>query len=142
MQLRCTANFCESQPALSYSYLTDTNSINLSGSKLPWVLQTHNFHILLPSPICYTWAFSFCECTLLYKWSVQAYIHTCAIIVIASVVIVLAWLRLKEERSQKIDNLPGLATCRSVTSVILCSSQLSHCSKKHSIMPDMAHGGF
>ena len=41
------------------------------------------------------------------------------IVVIASAVIALAWLTLKERRSQKIDDLPVLATCRSGTSAIL-----------------------
>ena len=45
------------------------------------------------------------------------------IIVIASAVIVLAWLTvtLTEEKSQKIDNLPVLETCRSGTSAMLSS---------------------
>ena len=41
------------------------------------------------------------------------------IVVIASAVIALAWLTLKERRSQKIDDLPVLATCWSGTSAIL-----------------------
>ena len=42
-----------------------------------------------------------------------------SLVVIASVVIMLAWLRPKEERSQKIDDLPVSTTCWSVTSAIL-----------------------
>ena len=43
--------------------------------------------------------------------------------VIASAVIMPAWLRLKEkERSQKIDNLPILASCRPGTSAMLSST--------------------
>ena len=42
------------------------------------------------------------------------------IVVIASAVIALAWLTLKK-RSQKIDDLPVLATCQSGTSAILSS---------------------
>ena len=45
------------------------------------------------------------------------------IIVIASAVIVLAWMTvLTEERNQKIDNLAILATCRSATSAMLSST--------------------
>ena len=40
---------------------------------------------------------------------------------IASTVIVLAWLKDGEEESQKIDDLPVLATCWSGTLVILSS---------------------
>ena len=42
-------------------------------------------------------------------------------IVIVSVVILLAWMAKKKQRSQKIDNLPVLATCRSGTLEILSS---------------------
>ena len=40
---------------------------------------------------------------------------------LASAAIVIAWLTLKEERSQKIDDLPLLATCHSHTSAMLSS---------------------
>ena len=47
-------------------------------------------------------------------------------VVIASVIIVLTWLRLKEgrrkEQSQKIDDLHTLVTCQSGTSAMLSSS--------------------
>ena len=63
------------------------------------------------------------------------------IVVIASAVIALAWLTLNK-RSQKIDDLPVLATCQSGTSAILSSkvnTPVVHGSSWY-IMPDMAHG--
>ena len=42
----------------------NTNSIDLSGIKLPWVIQMHISTFLLPGPTRYTWAISLCECAL------------------------------------------------------------------------------
>ena len=57
-------------------------------------------------------------------------------VVIASAVIVLAWLtvtlteeRKRKKESQKIDDLPVLATCQSATSVMLSST--SNCPIAH-----------
>ena len=67
---------------------------------------------------------------------------------IASAVIMLAWLTVtltderKKKESQKIDNLPVLATRRSGTLAMLSSKvngPVAHGS--HSVMPDMAHRG-
>ena len=55
---------------------------------------------------------------------------------LASAVIVLAWLTQKKARSQKIDNLSILATCRSGTAAMLSSKVRSRCSWKHSVVPD------
>ena len=48
----------------------------------------------------------------------------------------------KEESSQKVDNLPVLATSWSVTLAMLSSEfNGSNAHGKHSIMPDSVHGG-
>ena len=53
----------------------------------------------------------------------------------------LAWLKDEKERkrSQKIDNLPVLTTCRSGTLAILSSEVNGPVA--HLVMPDMTHGG-
>ena len=48
----------------------------------------------------------------------------------------------KKERSQKIDNLPVLATCQSGTVAMLsCKVNGPIVQWKHLVMPDMAHRG-
>jgi len=59
---------------------------------------------------------------------------------------VLAWLtqkeekRKKEERSQKIDDLPVSVTCRFGTLAML-SKEVNVPVAKHSVMPDVTYGG-
>ena len=60
-------------------------------------------------------------------------------IVIASAVIVLFQWKEEQERSQKIDDLPILATCQSGILAMVSSKVITVCcSGKHSIMTDMA----